>query len=81
MNFDKNEARTKISEFLKIPVTRVQDDVPLVDLVAESFMLIEMVIELQEAFSLRLDREDLESIKDVGELLDLLQAKHSALVG
>jgi acyl carrier protein len=81
MSFSKDHVRTKISEFLKVPLSRVQDEVPLVELVAESFMLIEMVIELQEAFSLRLNREELEEIKDVGQLLDLLQEKHSEFAG
>jgi acyl carrier protein len=81
MSFNRNEAKSKITEFLKIPAARVQDDSPLVDLVAESFMLIEMVIELQEAFSLRLNREELEEIKTVGQLLDLLQEKSAEAVG
>ncbi|MFL5815620.1 MAG: acyl carrier protein [Bdellovibrionia bacterium] len=81
MSFNRNDAKAKIVEFLKIPAARVQEDSPLVDLVAESFMLIEMVIELQEAFSLRLNREELEEIKTVGQLLDLLQEKSAAAVG
>jgi acyl carrier protein len=76
----RNEARNKISSFLKVPATRVQDDTNLVDLVAESFMLIEMVIELQEAFEVRLNRDELENIHNVGQLLNLLESKAAQAV-
>lgn len=45
------------------------DDVALTDLVAESFALIETVINLQEDLNFRLVQEDLRDVKTVGDLL------------
>jgi acyl carrier protein len=45
------------------------DDIELNSLVAESFALIETVINLQEELSIRLVQEDLRDVKTVGDLV------------
>jgi acyl carrier protein len=43
--------------------------------VQESFSLVEMIIELQEQFPIRLSQEDLRAVRTVGDLLQTLIAK------
>lgn len=47
----------------------LHDDIALTDLVAESFALIETVINLQEDLNIRLVQEDLRDVKTVGDLV------------
>ena len=71
----RDEVRAKIAEFLQHPVKKLQDDVILTDLVTDSMILVNMVIELQEDFSIRLVQEDLKDVKTVGQLLEIFAHK------
>lgn len=61
--------RAKMAEVLHQPVTRLTDDADLRSLVTDSFVLVEMVIELQEKFGFRLVQDDLRDVKTVGDLI------------
>jgi acyl carrier protein len=76
--FDKDDVKKKISSFLKQPITRLQDDVLLTNLVVESFILVEMIIELQDDFGVGLVQEDMRHVKTVGQLTDLLVSRGNA---
>jgi acyl carrier protein len=67
--------RGEIAKFVKRPVAKIGDGVALLDLVQESFVLIEMVIDLQETFSVRFGQEDLSAVKTVGDLIDLVERR------
>lgn len=67
--------KEKISRFLKKPIGQLDEDAVLMDLVNESFLLVEMVIELQEEFGLRLVQEDLRTVRTVGDLIRVLLSK------
>jgi acyl carrier protein len=67
--------RGKIAEFLHHPVAKVPDQAVLTDLVTDSMILVNMVIELQEEFSVRLVQEDLKEVKTVGQLLAVFGQK------
>lgn len=69
------DVRGRIARFLKVPVERLTDDADLAELVAESFVLVEMVIELQEQLRVRLTHEDLQAVRTVGQLVGLLEAR------
>ena len=66
-----NDAKVKqaLSVSLKRPVEELEDRILLTDLVAESFALIETVINLQEDLDIRLVQEDLRDVKTVGDLV------------
>jgi acyl carrier protein len=49
----------------------LDDNMVLTDLVAESFALIETVINLQEKLKIRLVQDDLRDVKTVGDLLSV----------
>ena len=72
---DRQSVRAKIGGFLKRPPAELTDVAVLTDLVAESFVLVEMVIELQEDLGVRLMHDDLKDVKTVGDLLRVLEAK------
>ena len=72
---DRNKVKEKMADFLKQPVSKLEDDIVLTNLVAESFALVEMVIELQEEFGVRLVQEDLKDVKTVGDLTGLFESR------
>jgi len=69
---EREEIRAEIAKFLRKPPAKVGDAVALMDLVQESFVLVEMVIDLQETFSVRFGQADLSAVKTVGDLIDLV---------
>lgn len=71
---DRNKLKEKIASFLRQPVSKLQDEALLTDLVTESFVLVEMVIELQEELGIRLVQEDLKNVRTVGDLTQLLES-------
>ena len=76
--FDKDAVKEKIASFLKQPISRLQDDVFLTNLVVESFILVEMIIELQDDFGVHLVQEDMRDVKTVGQLTELLVSRGKA---
>jgi acyl carrier protein len=72
---EKDKVKEKIADFLRQPVSKLEDDTALTSLVAESFALVEMVIELQEEFGVRLVQEDLKNVKTVGDLTELFESR------
>jgi acyl carrier protein len=73
--FDANSVKEKMAAFLRQPVSKLEDRAALSDLVLESFVLVEMVIELQEQFNVRLMQEDLKNVKTVGQLTELFETR------
>lgn len=73
---DNNDyIRQRLAEHIKLPVTKVTDDRLLTELVADSFLFVELLLTLQEDFNIELGQEDLETVHVVGDLLDLLRRK------
>ena len=66
---------TKIKQALGASLNRkpdeLADDTVLKDLVAESFALIEAVINIQEDLNIRLVQEDLRDVQTVGDLVQV----------
>ena len=72
---NKERVRDKIAEILGHTSEIVVDDVVLTDLVNSSFLLVEMVIELQEEFDVRFQQVDMNEVATVGQLLDLVDSR------
>ncbi len=75
MSFTVQDIKLKIASFLNVPAARVTDDAILRDLVADSFRLVEMVIEMQEHFKVRLVQDDLRDVKTAADLAAVFLAK------
>jgi acyl carrier protein len=69
MSSDDTMIKQALSQSLNRSSEELEDDVLLNDLVAESFALIETVINLQEELNIRLVQEDLREVKTVGDLV------------
>jgi acyl carrier protein len=74
----EESVRRRIAEILRQPLEKVADGTELIDLVAESFVLVEMVIELQEEFHVRLLQEDLNGVRTVADLTRLVASRARA---
>lgn len=74
---NREDVRAKIAEFLRHPVEKLQNGAVLTDLVTDSMILVNMVIDLQEDFGIRLMQEDLKEVKSVGQLLAVFERKMS----
>lgn len=64
-----------IAGFIKQPADKVTPDREIASLVKESFVLIQMVVELQETLGVRLMQEDLAKVKTVGHLIEVVRRK------
>lgn len=71
----KETVRAKMAEVLGHTSDTTSDDAVLTDLVNNSFLLVEMVIELQEEFDVRFQQADMNEVKTVGDLLKLVDSR------
>jgi acyl carrier protein len=72
---NRERVRDKIAEILGHTSEMVLDDAELTSLVNSSFLLVEMVIELQEEFDVRFQQVDMNEVATVGQLLDLVESR------
>ncbi len=72
---DTTVLRENIASFLRQPVAKITDERLLSDLVTQSFMLVEMIIELQEELGIRLVQEDLKDVRTVGDLVRVIERR------
>ncbi len=72
---NRERVRDKIAEILGHTSEVVLDDAELTSLVNSSFLLVEMVIELQEEFDVRFQQVDMNEVATVGQLLDLVESR------
>jgi len=71
----RQELISQLAKLLRIDPVRVTETARLTDLVADSFVLIETVVELQELLDITLVQEDLDGVQTVAQLLDVCQSK------
>jgi acyl carrier protein len=64
----------RIAKLLAVPAAELSPRTVIRELVRESFMLVELVIDLQEEFGTYFTQEDLREIETIGELVTLMQA-------
>ena len=72
---DATTVRQRIADTLQLPIAKLADERLLTDVVRESFAMVEMVIDLQEEFGVRLDQAELKQLKTVADLTALVAAK------
>jgi len=72
---DRERVRAKIAQILGHRPDKIVDGAVLTDLVNNSFLLVETVIELQEEFAIHFQQSDINDLTLVGQLLDLAAAR------
>lgn len=72
---DREAVRARMARTLGKPADVLADDAVLLAQVHDSFALVEMVIDLQDEFGVRLVGDDLMEVKTVGQLLDVVESK------
>jgi acyl carrier protein len=70
-------ART-IAHLLHVPAERVVSTTPLNELVTDSFVLVELVIDLQEEYGVRFEQDDVQRVQTVADLADLVARRRAA---
>ena len=70
--------KSRIAATLALPITKLADERLLSDVVTESFAMVEVVIDLQEEFGVRLDQAELKRLRTVSDLTTLVVAKAAA---
>lgn len=71
----QDEIIGRITDVLGVSEGRVRADVPLADLVSDSYRLVEMAIELQDDYDVIFSQADLSAVTTVGDLVDLVRAR------
>jgi acyl carrier protein len=78
---DFEQVAKRISTVISVPVERLTPDVTVAELVPDSFMFIEVAVDLQEEFHVVLAQEDLKDVYTLADLTALLrtrQQEHTA---
>jgi acyl carrier protein len=64
----------RIAAVLNVPESRLTPGTTLQDLAADSFLLVEMIVDLQEEFDAAFTQASLREVGNLGELVELLRA-------
>ncbi|MGQ0743844.1 MAG: acyl carrier protein [Acidimicrobiales bacterium] len=75
MNPTPEDVRRHMAKLLERPEAKVATAAVLTDLVADSFRLVELAIELQDDFDVVLTQADLSVINTVGDLAQLVASR------
>jgi acyl carrier protein len=67
-----DEVITEIARLVDTPAEDIDRSTHIADLVPDSFMLIELAIELEERFDVRFRPEHLRQVHTVGDIVDLV---------
>ncbi len=70
----------RISATLNVPVTKLTPETTLRELAADSFLLVEMAVDLQEEFDAFFTQSALREVANLGQLVELLQAPRERFV-
>ena len=71
----RDDLKQRMGRFLNLPESRLEDGALLSDLVADSMLLVNMIIELQEELGVRIVQDDLRSVTTVRDLIEVFEAK------
>lgn len=75
---NEQQIKTIMSTFLKSSIAELTDEKVLTDLVAESFVLIEMLMSMQDELGVIINQEDIQDVSTVGDLVGVFLKKGSA---
>jgi acyl carrier protein len=70
-----DDIRRRIATILDIPEERAAPQADLADLVADSFRLVEMAIEIQDVYDVMFGQQDVARLRTVGDLAALVHSR------
>ncbi len=71
------QVSTAIAAVLTIPVERIAEDSSFTaDLVVDSLLMYEIIIDLEELFDTRISDRDIDRIETVGDVVDFILENH-----
>lgn len=65
----------RVAEVLHRPMPMVCLDTELSQLASDSFVLVELVLELQDEFRVRFDHTDIQGLRTVRDVVDLVESR------
>jgi len=68
---------SRISSLISVPIERLAPDATIAELVPDSFMFIEVAVDLQEEFDVILSQHDLRDVHTLGDLAQLLRSRQA----
>lgn len=71
----EEEVKRRLAALLHLSEERLSADARLKDLVMDSFLLVEMAIDLQEDLGVRFSQEDLKAVETVADLVSLVERR------
>jgi acyl carrier protein/phosphopantetheinyl transferase len=74
-----DQVTQRISALVAVPAERLTPEVTIAELVPDSFMFIEVAVDLQEEFDVVLTQDDLKDIVTVGDLVSVLRRRQGCL--
>ena len=75
MNDASGAITQRVAEILRRPLAAVTADTELGQLAGDSFVLVELVLELQDEFGVRFDHADVQSLRTVGDVVQLVESR------
>jgi acyl carrier protein len=76
---DFDQMARHISSLVSVPVARLTPETTITELTPDSFMFVEMAVDLQEEYDVVLTQHDLKDLRTLGDLASLLQRRQSGL--
>jgi len=73
----EDEIKQIMTVYLKVSQENLTNEMVLTDLVAESFVLIEMLMSLQDELGIIINQEDIQHVSTVGDLVNVFLEKGS----
>jgi acyl carrier protein len=77
MAVDDDAVTSAIAALIRVDDDRVTMSTHLTDLVTDSFVLVQLAVELQDEFDVVFHAEDLDRVQVVGDLVDLVRSRAS----
>lgn len=75
MSAHRDRVLERVAEILRRPPATVSMDTELSRLAVDSFVLVELVLDLQDEFRVRFDHHDVQGLRTVGDVLELVEAR------
>ncbi len=70
-----DDIRRRIAAILEISEKRAEPEADLADLVADSFRLVEMAIQIQDDYDVMFGQQDVARLRTVGDLAALVRSR------